>query len=353
MLRANLPRTDDGLDSIAYPYGEWDESPTVRPAARIQGGIHGQARGQCCLRPVARHQPEPGLLRLARPIQPIQEEPQHVPCGAHPPRQGPAMLPEPAPRDPRQLVAAHNARSQEFESRGWLRQALDETRIALTIDTTDAAMQKRRDALSYREGGRRAHGARSHAPRRRPGASFSPLWPWTPRRWRRSRGCAAPSSGHPDPLRTSCVPVTPRPLSRTSTTAIALAARTSRRPMGFRRARACRRAAPSSFPRFAASPSSARTAEELAGDTVAARATWVRHLLDRPGLCPPWAVSPRATSTPGDLELNATIQRVARIVGPRADDVLPKTHARRPYARRQLGRFRCEAISNEGRPLLG
>ena len=40
------------------------------------------------------------------------------------------------------------------------------------------------------------------------------------------------------------------------------------------------------------------------------------------------------TSAPGDLELNAPVQRIARIVRPRADEVLPKAHARRPDARR-------------------
>jgi tetratricopeptide (TPR) repeat protein len=54
----------------------------------------------------------------------------------------PAPVPAPAPLTPRQqLAAGHRDRAQRLERTGELRQALDEWKIALTIDPADAAAQ--------------------------------------------------------------------------------------------------------------------------------------------------------------------------------------------------------------------
>ena len=63
----------------------------------------------------------------------------------------PVVAPAPAPPSPRQqLAAAHRDRAQRLERSGDLRQALDEWRIAQTIDPSDAATQAGRRRLESR-----------------------------------------------------------------------------------------------------------------------------------------------------------------------------------------------------------
>jgi tetratricopeptide (TPR) repeat protein len=67
------------------------------------------------------------------------------------PAAAPAPPPAPAPPSPRQqLAAAHRDRAQRLEQRGDLRQALDEWKIAQTIDPSDAAAQAGRRRLESR-----------------------------------------------------------------------------------------------------------------------------------------------------------------------------------------------------------
>ncbi|HZS32852.1 MAG TPA: LysM peptidoglycan-binding domain-containing protein, partial [Methylomirabilota bacterium] len=63
----------------------------------------------------------------------------------------PAPAPAPPPPSPRQeLAAAHGARARELERGGQLRRALEEWRIALTIDPADAVAQAGRRQLEAR-----------------------------------------------------------------------------------------------------------------------------------------------------------------------------------------------------------
>src|SRR5262249_16355325 len=78
------------------------------------------------------------------------------PPSATPPPAGPGGPPSPgAPPPPvlsprQQLAAAHEERARRFERRGDLRQALDEWKIALTIDPNDQAAKDGRRQLEAR-----------------------------------------------------------------------------------------------------------------------------------------------------------------------------------------------------------
>ena len=82
----------------------------------------------------------------------------HAASGAHRPalraprpRRPPVVAPAPAPLSPRQqLAAGHKDRARRLERSGDLRQALDEWKIALTIDPDDQAAQEGRRQLEAR-----------------------------------------------------------------------------------------------------------------------------------------------------------------------------------------------------------
>src|SRR5258705_12753728 len=78
---------------------------------------------------------------------------------------------------------------------------------------------------------------------------------------------------------------------------------------------------------------------------------------ERPPPPPTLATAPAepgrcSTSAVGDLELDSTVERVTRVVGPRAHEVLPEAHARRAGAPGELGRLLIEALLDIGRPPL-
>ena len=73
------------------------------------------------------------------------------PAPAAPTAPPPPVAPAPAPLSPRQqLAAGHKDKARRLESSGDLRQALDEWKIALTIDPADQAAQDGRRQLEAR-----------------------------------------------------------------------------------------------------------------------------------------------------------------------------------------------------------
>jgi tetratricopeptide (TPR) repeat protein len=69
---------------------------------------------------------------------------------APPPAAAPAAVPAPANATPSVLVAAHVRRAQVFEQEGDFRRALDEWKIALTVEPGSETLQARRRALEAR-----------------------------------------------------------------------------------------------------------------------------------------------------------------------------------------------------------
>ena len=65
LLRAQLPQLAPAPDTIAYPYGEWDED-LLRYVKQYgyRAGFTVQPRRQCRVRPVAQGEPDPGPRRL-------------------------------------------------------------------------------------------------------------------------------------------------------------------------------------------------------------------------------------------------------------------------------------------------
>jgi hypothetical protein len=110
-----------------------------RRARPILVGILALLLGACAAAPppVA---PPPPAPPVAAPTPPQP--------GTAPP---PTVTPGPAPLSARQqLAAGHRDRAQRLEGAGDLRQALDEWKIALTIDPADTAAQEGRRQLATR-----------------------------------------------------------------------------------------------------------------------------------------------------------------------------------------------------------
>jgi peptidoglycan/xylan/chitin deacetylase (PgdA/CDA1 family) len=155
VLRTQLPRADKAPESVAYPFGEWDEN-LLRYVKQ-----HGYAVGFTVRREAnAAFVP---LLKVNRSqvfadwtLDEFKKnlntfQPESLLVATAPIALAPAAAPPSAARSRRQLLAAlHITKSEELESRGWLRQALEQSKIALTIDPADAATQKRRDRLEDR-----------------------------------------------------------------------------------------------------------------------------------------------------------------------------------------------------------
>ena len=92
--------------------------------------------------------PPPAATPSAPPPAPVATPP---PEPSAPPPSSPGATPAPAPPSPRQqLAAGHRDRAQRFERAGDLRQALDEWKIALTIDPNDSAARDGRRQLEAR-----------------------------------------------------------------------------------------------------------------------------------------------------------------------------------------------------------
>jgi nucleoid-associated protein YgaU len=155
LLRTQLPQSAGGLETIAYPYGEWDENLLryVKQYGYIAGfTVRREANAAFVpLLKVNRSQVfatwtleefKKNLITFAQePIlpetAPVKEPPQlSSPSGVFSSRQ--------------QWAARHRRISEALESRGLLGQALDESKIALTIDPADTTAQGQRKRLESR-----------------------------------------------------------------------------------------------------------------------------------------------------------------------------------------------------------
>src|SRR6185295_4811472 len=155
LLRAQLSQPAKGPETIAYPYGEWDEGLlryvkqygytagfTVRREANaafvpLLQANRSQVFADWTLEEFKRNlntfQPEPIL-------------PETAPVKAPPQRPSPGE----AQSVRQQWAARHDRSSEALELRGLLRQALDESKIALTIDPADTTAEERRKRLASR-----------------------------------------------------------------------------------------------------------------------------------------------------------------------------------------------------------
>ena len=155
LFRTHLPRGADGLESIAYPYGKCDEQCRRHVKEHGYGvGFTVDRKANAAFEPlleVNRSQvyAEWTLEEFKKNLNFFQPEPILPPATA-----GQVPSPCPVPTSPAstlgELAAPHRERSQSLESRGWLRQALDESRIAVTIDPDDPEAQGRLKTLTAR-----------------------------------------------------------------------------------------------------------------------------------------------------------------------------------------------------------
>jgi len=155
MFRAHLPQLANGPETIAYPYGEWDENLLryVKQYGYMAGfTVQGEANPAFVpLLKVKRSQvlADWTLTEFKRTLTTFQQEPilpKAVPAttGFQPPSTGDAASIR------QQWAAHHRERSEALESQGFLGQALDESKIALTIDPNNATVQEQRKRLESR-----------------------------------------------------------------------------------------------------------------------------------------------------------------------------------------------------------
>jgi peptidoglycan/xylan/chitin deacetylase (PgdA/CDA1 family) len=155
LLRKNLPGSGERPQTVAYPYGTWDQAllSQVKQYGYVAGFTAQREANPAFVAPFKINRSQVSAdwtldeFRKNLPVfhrQPILPEPSA----------SGAVADEPGRRAERssraELAAAHTERSASFESRGQLRQALQECQIALTIDPGDAAARGRRDQLATR-----------------------------------------------------------------------------------------------------------------------------------------------------------------------------------------------------------
>jgi peptidoglycan/xylan/chitin deacetylase (PgdA/CDA1 family) len=155
LFRTELSRAADAIESIAYPFGDCDEN--CRRHVKKHGytvGFTVDRAANAAFEPlleVNRSQvyAEWTLDEFKKNLNTFQPEsilPPTTPAEIPPP----CPVPSSPASSRRQLAASHRDRSQALADRGWLRQALDESRIALTIDPDDPASQERQKGLEAR-----------------------------------------------------------------------------------------------------------------------------------------------------------------------------------------------------------
>ena len=148
-----LPRLTSGLETIAYPYGEWDED-LLRSVAQ-----YGYAAGFTVHREA--NPAFVSLLKLNRSqvyadwtLEDFKKNLntfQHQSILQSPKASSTTLAGSSSPPGAvsarGRLAAPHNDRSDKLEALGFLRQALQERKIALTLDPGDRIAQERRDRL--------------------------------------------------------------------------------------------------------------------------------------------------------------------------------------------------------------
>jgi peptidoglycan/xylan/chitin deacetylase (PgdA/CDA1 family) len=139
LLRKHLPRLPGGLETLAYPAGAWNDE-VIRHARQYGYGAAFSLSGE----PNPAFVPMFQLSRIAVPLdQPVDDFKRSLVTFHEQPilparRDGPsaAHWTEPVAEDAtrQSLAAAHREWAAELEQRGMLRDALDECRIARTIE---------------------------------------------------------------------------------------------------------------------------------------------------------------------------------------------------------------------------
>ena len=155
LLRAQLPQLAGGLETIAYPYGEWDE--TLLRYVKQYGYMAGftvRREANAAFVPLLKVNRSQvfatwTLEEFKKNLITFQQEP-ILPETA--PVKEPPQLPSPSGvlSVRQQWAARHRRISEALESRGLLGQALDESKIALTIDPADTTAQEQRKRLEGR-----------------------------------------------------------------------------------------------------------------------------------------------------------------------------------------------------------
>lgn len=155
LLRAQLPQLATTPDTIAYPYGEWDEDLLryVKQYGYMAGfTVRREANAAFVpLHTVNRTQvfADWTLEDFKKCLDTFQQEsilPETAPVKTASQRPSPSESLSVRQR----RAARHNRSSDALESRGLLGQALDERKIALTIDPADTTAQEQRKRLETR-----------------------------------------------------------------------------------------------------------------------------------------------------------------------------------------------------------
>ena len=153
LLRAQLPEPTRGRETIAYPYGEWDDGflRYVKQYGYSAGFTVRREANAAFIPPfrVNRSQIFSDLTmeEFAKNLNTFQQEPLLSDAA---PANKPPQAPAPSLSIRQQWAARHNRNSEAFMSRGMLRQALDESKIALTIDPTDTTALTQQKQLESR-----------------------------------------------------------------------------------------------------------------------------------------------------------------------------------------------------------
>src|SRR5215467_3547406 len=155
LLREQLPELAKAPETIAYPYGEWDESLLgyVKQYGYVAGfTLRGEANAAFVpLLKVSRSVvfSDWKLEDFKKSLNTFRQEPilpETSPAKASPPRPSATQ----ASSIRQQWAARHLRNSEALESRGLLGQALEESKIALTIDPSSTTAQAQRKRLEGR-----------------------------------------------------------------------------------------------------------------------------------------------------------------------------------------------------------
>jgi len=155
LLREQLPELAKAPETIAYPYGEWDESllGSVKQYGYVAGfTLRGEANAAFVpLLKVSRSVvfSDWKLEDFKKSLNTFRQEPilpETSPAKASPPRPSSTQ----ASSIRQQWAARHLRSSEALESRGLLGQALEESKIALTIDPSSTTAQAQRKRLEGR-----------------------------------------------------------------------------------------------------------------------------------------------------------------------------------------------------------
>ena len=155
-VKIRFPRTGNAVEAIAYPMGLWNEELLGYVKQHGYGvGFTMQPESNPAFVPLLAVgrisvQGDWTLDRFKKALKTFQSQ-QILPETARTPpaiAKSSAADREQSPRE--RLAAPHNARSEELEARGQLYQALEERKIALTIDPDSRLANERREKLESR-----------------------------------------------------------------------------------------------------------------------------------------------------------------------------------------------------------